>query len=67
MAKKYELNEEDIEKTIRYLKIVDPENASPEKAIERLEELRAGYHHLSHDHQEFLIKLKESLDKKPSA
>jgi hypothetical protein len=29
MVKKYELNEKDIDSMIRYLKIVDPDNATP--------------------------------------
>lgn len=68
MSKEYEINEKDIDSMIRYLKIHDPENATPEKAIEKLEELMTGVHTLSHTNPELLEKLYDELnDNKNSA
>ena len=61
MAKNYELNEKDIESTIRYLKSVDPKNATPEMAIAFLEELQAGVHTLAHAKPELLEKIYRDL------
>ncbi len=61
MAEDYEINEKDIESTIRFLKIHDPENATPEKAIALLEDLRAGVHQMSHSNPELLEKLLKDL------
>jgi tryptophanyl-tRNA synthetase len=61
MAQRYELNEKDIDSVIRYLKLTDPENATPEKAIELLEELQAGAHMLAHDNPELLEQLNQEL------
>lgn len=57
----YEINESDVESVIKYLKIHDPENATPEKAIALLEELQEGFHMLSHTNPELLEKLLEDL------
>jgi hypothetical protein len=46
--KPYELNEADIDKTINYLKIVDPEHATPEDAIAFLEYYQSVFHELGH-------------------
>ena len=61
MAKDYEPNEEDIDSVIRYLKIHDPENATPEKAIAMLEDLQMFFHKISHDNPELLEKLYKEL------
>lgn len=45
----YELNEEDINKTLNFLRIFDPEHATPEHAIAFLEYLRVGFHEKAHD------------------
>ncbi len=37
MSKDYEINEGDIDSVIRFLKIHNPENATPEKAIALLD------------------------------
>lgn len=54
MSNGYELNEKDIDSTINFLRIYDPENATPEKAIAFLEYLHAGVHGLSHGDPEKL-------------
>lgn len=62
----YELNEEDIDKVLNYLKIVDPENATPENAIDFLEYYQSLFHeagHISSDAD--LQKLYEEFAKKP--
>ncbi len=43
----YEITEQDIESTVKYLQIFHPENASREFAIEMLEYLRASLHRLA--------------------
>lgn len=53
----YELNEKDIDSTLNFLRIYDPENATPEKAIDFLEYLYAGVHKLHHDSPEKLEEL----------
>jgi hypothetical protein len=66
MAKEYQINEKDIDSTIRYLKTVDPENATPEMAIAFLEELQARVHLLAHENPELLEKIYLELKKKRS-
>ncbi len=61
MMDKYELNEKDIESVIRFLKIHDPANATPEKAIAMLEDLQAFVHTMSHENPELLEKLYAEL------
>lgn len=64
MTDRYELNEKDIDGAIRYLKIHDPENATPEKAIAKIEEAIASAHALGHTNPEGLEQLLEELKKK---
>lgn len=53
----YELNEADIEKVIRHLKLARPEDTiTPEMAIEWLEQVHAGLHELGHANPELLEK-----------
>lgn len=47
--KDYEINEKDIDKTLNFLRIFDPEHATPEHAIAFLEFLRAGAHEKAHE------------------
>ena len=61
MAHRYELSEKDIDSVIRYLELTDPENATPEKAIELLENLQAGTHMLAHDNPVLLERLYQEL------
>jgi len=63
MADRYEINEKDIESTIRFLTVYDPENANRETAISLLEDLRAGFHGMAHNNPDLLEKLKAELDK----
>lgn len=44
----YEMTEEDIDKTINYLKMLGYENATPEDAISYLEQYQAKFHALGH-------------------
>lgn len=62
MTKKYEINDKDIESVLRYLKINDPENATPEKAISMLEDLQRGYHNMAHHNPKQLEELQKELD-----
>lgn len=61
MAKQYELNEKDIDSTIRFLKTIDPENATPEMAIAFLERLQASVHMMAHENPELLEKIYQDL------
>ncbi len=62
MSEDYEINEKDIESTIRFLKTIDPDNATPEKAIALLQDLQEGFHNMSHDNPELLEKLYKELN-----
>lgn len=64
MAKEYEINEKDIDSVILWLKIHDPENATPGTAIEILEEMYARVHLLSHEDPELLEKIYHELSQK---
>ncbi len=64
MAKQYEINEKDIDSVIRWLKIHDPENATPETAIEILEKMYAHVHVLSHENPELLEKIYRELTRR---
>lgn len=66
MTQKYEMNEKDIDSVIRYLKIVDPQNATPEAAIEILEEMYARVHTISHENPELLEQVYKDLKTKKS-
>ena len=67
MAKHYEINEKDIDEVIRYLKTIDPENATPEMAIAFLEQLQASVHLMSHENPELLDKIYKDLKDKRAA
>ena len=60
----YEISQNDIEAVVRYLKINDPENATPEVAISLLEDLQAGVHVMAHSSPEKLNELFASLKRK---
>ena len=55
--KEYELNEKDIDSVLNFLRIFDPSNATPEKAIGFLVYLRIGFHEIGHDNPEKLEQL----------
>ena len=53
----YELNEADVEKMIKHLKLVYPEDTiTPEMAIEELEKMYTSFHKLLHTNPELLEK-----------
>lgn len=59
----YQINEKDIESVIRFLKVTDPENATPEMAIELLEHLKASFHTMTHEDPEKLEEIYKELKK----
>ncbi len=59
----YELNEQDIDSVIRYLKVHDPKNATPEMAMALLEHMRAAFHTMAHDNPEMLDEIYQDLKK----
>ena len=63
MSDKYEITDKDIEIALRYLKYNDPENATPEKAIALLTDLRQGYHSIAHTNPALLEELQKELAK----
>ncbi len=62
MDKPYEIDEKDIESTLRWLKVNDPENATREQAEALLKDLKAGLHSMAHNNPDLLNELKEELD-----
>ena len=64
MAEDYEINEKDIDSVLRYLKLTDPENATPEMAITILEEMQATSHTLSHTDPALLEKIYKDVKEK---
>jgi hypothetical protein len=62
MADGYELNEKDIASIVRYLKIHEPENATRERAIALLEDLRAGVDIMAYNNPDLLEKLQKELE-----
>lgn len=65
MTDGYEINEKDIDSTLNFLRIFDPTNATPEKAIAFLEYMYIGAHMMQHTDPEAVEELyKEYLNKK---
>jgi hypothetical protein len=62
----YQINEKDIDSVLRFLKVTDPENATPEVAIDLLEHLKVSVHTMAHEDPETLKKVYEDLKKKKS-
>lgn len=67
MDKPYEINEKDIESTLRWFKVNDPENATRDQAIALLNDLKSGFHGMAHNNPELLAKLKQELDGNPDS
>lgn len=63
MTKGYELNEKDIDSVINWLKIYRPEYATPEFAIDMLEEMHATVHTMSHEEPENLDNMNTVLNR----
>lgn len=55
------MNEKDIDSVLRFLKITDPEHATPEMAVALLEHLKAHFHTMVHLDPETLKKQYEEL------
>ena len=62
-SSKYEINEKDITSVLNWLKIEDPENATPEMAISILKNLQASIHMIGHTNPEALKKAYSELKK----
>lgn len=48
MTDGYQINEKDVDAVLNYLKIHDPENATPEMAMAFLEFFKSQFHELAH-------------------
>lgn len=59
----YEINEKDIDAVLRFLKATDPDNATPEMAIELLEYLQATFHTMAHENLDKLEEIYADLKK----
>jgi hypothetical protein len=64
MDESYEITEQDIEKAQRYLKYHDPENATREKAMALLHDLKSGLHGIAQKNPDLLFELQEDVDNK---
>ena len=62
-TKKYQINEKDIESVLRFLKLTDPDHATPEMAIDILEHMQATFHSMRHQNPETLEKIYVELKK----
>lgn len=62
----YQINEKDIDTVLGILKRTDPDNATPERAIELIESLQAGVHSIAEDNPEMLEKLLREIEKQKS-
>lgn len=63
MSDHYEINEQDIESVIRWLRVNDPDNANRDNAIALLQDMQAGFHGMAHSNPELLERLKEELNR----
>ena len=61
MDEAYKPSEKDIESTLRWLQINEPEKATREQAIALLQDLKSGFHSMAHNNPELLAKLQEEL------
>jgi hypothetical protein len=64
MKKDYHYNEADIDRIINYIKLIDPKNATPEIAIEILEDEYVKYHDMSHDDPEIHYAIFQDIKKR---
>ena len=53
----FELSEQDIDKMLNWLRIFDPDNATPEQAIAFLVDTRVSIHQYAHDNPEKIEEL----------
>ena len=65
MSLHYEPTEQDIDAALRWLKINDPSNATPERAIEKVKEAIASAQMLGEKNPQALEKLFKDVKKKP--
>lgn len=64
MGNGYQLNEKDVEATIRFLKTIDPKKATPEMAVALLEYFKGAFHELAHTDPGKLNEILEELQKR---
>ena len=63
MSNGYQINEKDIDSVLNYLKIHDPENATPEMAIALLEYYKTKFHEMAHTDFDKLEEIYEEFKK----
>ncbi|MFA5933238.1 MAG: hypothetical protein WCV81_03155 [Microgenomates group bacterium] len=67
MSNGYQINEKDIDTVLNYLKIHDPENATPEMAVALLEYFKGAFHELAHIDPKKLAEILKDLEMKKQA
>lgn len=63
MTKPYKISDEDIEKTLNYLKLHVSKNSTLEDARKKLEDLGSDFHKIAINEPERYSKLKQKIDK----
>jgi hypothetical protein len=63
MSNGYQINEKDIESVLNYLKIHDPEHATPDMAIAFLEYFKAKFQDLAHTDPDKLDEIYDEFKK----
>ena len=64
MTKPYNISNEDVEKTLRYMKLHESKNSTLEDARKKLEDLGSDLHKIALNKPEHLLKLKKKVDKR---
>jgi hypothetical protein len=60
---KYKITEKDIDSVLNFLKINDPEHATPDMAIALLEYFQATFHAMRHENLDQLTEIYEEFKK----
>lgn len=64
MTKPYEISDEDIEATLRYMKLHVSKNSTLKDARKRLEDLGSDLHKTALNEPEYFLKLKKKINKR---
>jgi hypothetical protein len=67
MTKPYKISDEDIEKTLRYMKLHVSKNSTLEDARKKLENLGSDFHKIAINEPERFSKIKKKIDKRHKA
>ena len=67
MTDDYQINEKDIDSVLRFLKLTDPERATPEMAIALLEHMKDAFHNMALEDPDMLQKIYKDMKSKRSS